>query len=1190
MGEQEEIEYSAEELAEIENLTSFFNNAPGTVPTSIPNDDTTDEIPNDSPSIGAGLDDDDDLADPADFSSNDIPADSGIDNSSADELGDLDLGDLLDDADATPADEPFNIPDFNESDDSSIDQPEALPNMDDLGDEPVNDPLDLDNLGENPAPSMKDEEISTNDAESTEDGQVTEEIDIDLPDIGDDLENESAEVSDIPNDIGEVANLAPSIEDGPDTGGLDNESQQVPIDENATGIDIAEAPTEDVLETAQSSDESEIEDKEEVPMEFSLDDPPPMDMAADVTDANNAVTDDLDMMSQGIAPLTEESSIDEVNVPGDETIPDISDLDIIEDHPEQAPPLEAEPLEMPAEPSNEGEDFYSGLDDLPPAPDLSSLNPGLTSISAIKVSPEERSAVVNIDPGDIEPLSNQELQKLRQIMREYSPGLRQSIISSILDDKLFPEETEQLLKKVLKEEDEASVKEFLERLLGEYVSDDSETLKTKMIASRPEYTTEGMERQAKLLKLTRFGSIAAISLLFLSTMLYQVALKPIFYRNLIKEGKDILLQSAPQIEAVEEAEILFQRALEYYPYRNYAFLQYADAYKSKGMYGAAFKKLFADIEPAARLIPASFDSNDFTHENFWKSLKRVPVVRISEEDQNIIHVNNTSWLLHKPGAYLIDSLYKKELEAETLIALGKFHSNHVRRFRNSPYRNNELGIDYLERILTFDTKTPSFQKEALINRAILSIGDIYYYQRDFYQALDYYEKIIQKDPTVPDAQAGVVKTLLRIFAETDDPRLVLQQHSIIKHQLSIEEKMPLYLLAQLAAFYIDLPDADDLRIRFNVLPEDAVNGRALKDRASELLDLIFSTTQEDEYGNVIVGPEFAEGYYQRGRFYRNTAGMMQMAMKQMEYAYKYNPKHFLALNDRAEMLIDLEDYNGAIEHLRAANEMVQPARLAELGDQPEDETLLEADHGVIPFNLGKAMYLSLIKGLGNYEPWTRINETDRFRSNEGSGIQSFQSMLDNVEIYFDQAKKLGLKNDMLRVELFYFSGWSKYVKGDFRSALADWEQIPIYLQKRYKNLNLAKSHALYKLSTFREGSDRNKYLKASLGYLNIMRDHYARARNRIGVPDFQNRKHVELYMRSSILENNMGAIFEMLGDEDNSQQHYWKSIDFSKQVKRENEAANLNLKLSFRRSGLEASEQFPVIMDFISPNLQTDSY
>ena len=41
---------------------------------------------------------------------------------------------------------------------------------------------------------------------------------------------------------------------------------------------------------------------------------------------------------------------------------------------------------------------------------------------------------------------------------------------------------------------------------------------------------------------------------------------------------------------------------------------------------------------------------------------------------------------------------------------------------------------------------------------------------------------------------------------------------------------------------------------------------------------------------------------------------------------------------------------------------------------------------------------------------------------------------------------------------------------------------------------------------------------------------------------------------------------------------------------RENEVANLNLKLSFRRTGLEGSEKFPVIMDFISPKLQTDAY
>ena len=104
---------------------------PGTVPTAPADEDTADEIPMDSPSIGAGLDDDDDLADPVDFSSNDVNSEVTADSGNIDELGDLDLGDLLDDTDATPADEPFNIPDFGDSEEAPLDQPDTLPNMDD---------------------------------------------------------------------------------------------------------------------------------------------------------------------------------------------------------------------------------------------------------------------------------------------------------------------------------------------------------------------------------------------------------------------------------------------------------------------------------------------------------------------------------------------------------------------------------------------------------------------------------------------------------------------------------------------------------------------------------------------------------------------------------------------------------------------------------------------------------------------------------------------------------------------------------------------------------------------------------------------------------------------------------------------------------------------------------------------------
>ena len=150
---------------------------PGTVPTAPADEDTADEIPMDSPSIGAGLDDDDDLADPVDFSSNDVNSEVTADSGNIDELGDLDLGDLLDDTDATPADEPFNIPDFGDSEEAPLDQPDTLPNMDDLADAPTTDPLDLDNLGDNPVPDLTDEEPAAEVDETAETSAESEEID-----------------------------------------------------------------------------------------------------------------------------------------------------------------------------------------------------------------------------------------------------------------------------------------------------------------------------------------------------------------------------------------------------------------------------------------------------------------------------------------------------------------------------------------------------------------------------------------------------------------------------------------------------------------------------------------------------------------------------------------------------------------------------------------------------------------------------------------------------------------------------------------------------------------------------------------------------------------------------------------------------------------------------------------------------
>ena len=60
-------------------------------------------------------------------------------------------------------------------------------------------------------------------------------------------------------------------------------------------------------------------------------------------------------------------------------------------------------------------------------------------------------------------------------------------------------------------------------------------------------------------------------------------------------------------------------------------------------------------------------------------------------------------------------------------------------------------------------------------------------------------------------------------------------------------------------------------------------------------------------------------------------------------------------------------------------------------------------------------------------------------------------------------------------------------------------------------------------------------------------------------------------------------IYELLDDEQKSLMHYWKSVENSKRIGKENEIANLNIRLSFKRKALTDGENVPVIMDFVPP-------
>ena len=871
----------------------------------------------------------------------------------------------------------------------------------------------------------------------------------------------------------------------------------------------------------------------------------------------------------------------EISVPADEEEVSLDDLGLDDLGGTMEPALPSLDEQTPLSAESMPEPSY----DIEP-PSLDELSPSITSKS------ERESYDLSGDLSDMakehaqqEDISDEEFQLLRGLLREFPGGIRKAITDSILDNKLSNEDTRALVDKILDGGSSSDIKSFLEEKLKDKagkIKEEGEK-KPKVVLSRSQYTEAGLKRQAQLIKAVKYGLSAAIFLFIVGGSTYKFVIKPFLYKRIVNEGKILILNQAPEPKAIKEAEKLFEDALSYYPYRPYAFLQYADVYRKKGLYDLAFEKLFGKVK--IKNLPLKYnDTNIKKSEEFWNLIKKVPSVRYESSNEKIVLINNVPWELEKKGAYLLKHLDKKEEDANLLLALGSFHSNPAKRFHENYYRNNLLGIDYFRRVLTFDVETPFLQEDKVISNAVMGIGDVYYNQKDYYRSLEYFDKIVKNDPVSISGHAGVIKSLLQIFRITGDPRLIIQQHSVIKHKYKIEEKLPLYIMAKLASFYIDLPADDKLRIKYNVNPIDHRTGKELKLRAKDLLDIIFKTSQEDEYGNEIDGKKFAEGFYQRGRYYRLVEKQLRMSLKQMEYAYKYDPKHYMAINDRAEILIELNDYHGAIEHLKMAMNLISEDKLKFLGDRPEDETLIEADIAKVPFNMGRAIYLNTIRDLKNTDDWLRIQEADKYQSSTDYGVKAISGILDKIDSYWDKTKEIGFRDEKSKAELFYYSGWSFYIRGNYRKALIEWESIDPAWQQKYLNIELAKSHALYHLG-IRDNGKRKEYLNAALGYLHYLHRKYDNMASSVKNIAPSNNEHRRLFSRLAIIENNLGAIYEVMNNEKKSLQYYWNSIEHSKNILQENEVSHLNLKLSFKRKGLEDKEAYPLIMDFIPPTL-----
>ena len=825
-------------------------------------------------------------------------------------------------------------------------------------------------------------------------------------------------------------------------------------------------------------------------------------------------------------------------------------------------------------------------------PSLEDLSPAVVFAKDDPPQKQEPLSDAPISVDTDESFSDDEIKVIREKLKNYPLQIRKLVINSIIEDKLSIDDTQKLTNLIAKDASLNELQKFLEGKLGIELGDLSketqQKAKPRVVVSDPDYTVEGLEKSAQRARTIKYGGVAALLAALVGFFGYNFAIKPWLYNRLISDGKKLILENSPLLPlpaSMEEAEKKFKKAKSYYPDRMDGYLKFAGAYQEIGLYDKTFEKLFGKVALQRSVRLAGSLVND--SKSYWGKIKKVPTVSYGASP-NQLNINRSSWLLQKKGAYLIAHLDKKEANAPVLFALGKFHSNHIKKFKNSPYKNNILGIDYFKRMLTFQTKTPFFEKDKYIAKALGGIGDVYYQQNNYYKSSEYFEKIVTQQPNNVIGHSGVLKNLLRLYAKQKDPRLIIDYHNKIKYSVGVEDKLPLYTLSSLAAFYIDLPKEDELRINYNLSPKDAVNAKELKERSLELLNILYRSKEKDDYGNVREGRYFAEGYYQRGRYFRHIENQSRVAMEQFEYAYKYNSKHFLALNERAEILIEVHDYQRASDNLNLAVEQLSSDRMELLGNFPEDETLLQANIGNIYFNQGKVIYLNAIEGMGDMNSWQRVKEVQKYKLDSGYGLDDLVRELDKAEASFEQASALGLDSKEAKTELNYFQGWSSYVKGNPTKALFYWDSIPPEWQLRYKNLELAKSHALYKLG-ISQTSQRKKHLQAALGYLVFLQSHYDESTKGILKASDTNKAHVKLFTRLSVIENNLGAIYELFGDENKATEHYWKSINYSRRVSRDNEVARYNLKLSFKRARLETKERFPLIMDFAPPRLTETS-
>ena len=806
-----------------------------------------------------------------------------------------------------------------------------------------------------------------------------------------------------------------------------------------------------------------------------------------------------------------------------------------------------------------------------------------SSLSTSDITELGEQAQAGMGIGD--EFTDQELANIRSALTNYPPPIRKAVIDAVVNEKIATPEQRLLMNMLIDRATPEQLADFIEAHL-DYRPSVEPTRYTKdglEIIYADELSPEAIARRRRRNRIVL--SSAALAFLLVVGSFATLTFHRWFYvKELYEMGLDELTKAqysfspAERKKYKESAESYFQKALgkdgkRYDPeYLN----RYGLAYMKARFYDESFTKLFGRSEPSY----GSFQSSN--RAPLIRKVDRAVWRRPLGKGTQFIDQSEQVRTVKIAGAYMVDRLREGEMQPQTLINLGRFHSNIARDFaqseRSRNYKNDTLAIDYYRLILTLLNQPRD-------TKALAGIGDIYYNQKHFLKAASQYRKIVNHKPLSVVGNARLLNSYIELAKRSDDPRAALAKHRELR-KLGLEEKLPIYLTTKLAGFYGQL-NAEDVLIKYQIDPIDSLSNQDLKDNARHLLELAFEKTElrDDEE---IVGSRYAEGFYQRGLFLMRQKENRR-ALKQFQKAHNYDPLHYLSVNQMGNYYKNIRDFERSAQYYAEAIEIYK--RFIPFGGRrPEDETLLEGDIAQIYYNAGSLLFLGYA-GFANRGdlgfPNARLYPF-RAQKVDTPEISQRRQKLAQAKEYFQEAQALQLRDPQSLAHLQYWSAWIDYMNADFNSAIKQWEAIDSIRQNQDTALLIGKANAYYYTNQLRNALGHYLKVKSDLEKeSHFMKTQHSSALN-----------EQERQMLLIAVYNNMGAIYEkesqeLIRDGRNRSKrfkelekdallYYWKAIEAARKAKLDNEIARTNVQLAFKAN---SHEREPLLDDWLLPVL-----